>query len=51
MPYASQAQSRLIHAKAAEGVGWAQKFVADAAGSKVPRRQHVRRRRRGRGRL
>lgn len=42
MPYASQAQSRLIHAKAAQGVRWARKFVADAHGSKVPSVEHVR---------
>lgn len=55
MPYASQAQSRFIHAEAAQGIGWAKKFVADAHGSKVPRIQHVRKRRgdrrQGRGRL
>lgn len=56
MPYASEAQSRLIHAKAAEGVAWARKFVADAHGTKVPRVSRVDRRarrqkRRGRGRL
>lgn len=52
MPYASQAQSRLIHAKAAQGVQWARKFVADAHGSKVPPVERSRgRRRRGRGRL
>jgi len=27
MPYKSEAQSRFIHAKANEGMGWAKKFV------------------------
>jgi len=52
MPYASEAQSRLIHAKAAEGVPWAVKFVRDAHGSRVPRAKKVaalvKKRRRGR---
>lgn len=39
MPYESAKQSRFIHAKAAEGVPWARKFVADAHGSKVPKRK------------
>lgn len=53
MPYRSEAQSRFIHAKAAQGVAWAQKFVADAHGSKVPPINHVkealRKRRKRRG--
>lgn len=35
MPYASPAQSRFIHMKASEGVGWAKKFVNDSKGTKV----------------
>ena len=30
MPYKSGAQSRYIHMKAGQGVGWAEKFVRDA---------------------
>jgi hypothetical protein len=30
MPYASQAQSRFVHAKANQGVPWAEQFAADA---------------------
>lgn len=41
MPYASRAQSALIHAKAAQGVPWAQKFVRDSHGTKVPNVRHV----------
>lgn len=41
MPYRSQAQSEMIHAKAAQGVPWAVKFVRDSHGSKVPHIQHV----------
>lgn len=41
MPYRSQAQSAFIHAKAAEGVGWAKQFVADSHGEKVPKVRHV----------
>ena len=41
MPYRSEAQSRFIHAKAREGVGWAKQFVADSHGEKVPKVQHV----------
>lgn len=41
MPYRSQAQSGFIHAKAAEGVPWAKKFVADSHGTKVPKVRHV----------
>jgi len=41
MPYRSQAQSAFIHAKASEGVSWAEKFVRDAHGSKVPHVRHV----------
>lgn len=37
MPYASNRQSRFIHAKASEGVGWAKKFVADSHGTHVPK--------------
>lgn len=39
MPYASEKQSRFIHAKAAEGVPWAKKFVSDAHGTTVPKRK------------
>lgn len=46
MPYASEAQSRYIHMEAAKGVPWAEKFVADAHGSKVPKVQHVRHKKR-----
>lgn len=41
MPYASEAQSGFIHAKAAEGVPWAKQFVADAHGTHVPKVKHV----------
>lgn len=53
MPYSSEAQSRYIHALAAQGVKWAVKFVHDAGGTKVPKIDHVkkRHRRRGRGRI
>jgi len=53
VPYASEAQSRYIHAKAAEGVPWAVKFVHDAEGTKVPKIDHVRKKRKkkGRGRI
>ena len=56
MPYASEAQSRYIHLLAAQGVKWAVKFVRDAHGTKVPKIDHVKKRRRrrqrqGRGRI
>ena len=35
MPYASNRQSRFIHAKAAEGIDWAKKFVSDSHGTHV----------------
>lgn len=35
MPYQSVQQSRFIHAKAAQGVPWAVKFVHDAHGTHV----------------
>jgi len=35
MPYKSDKQAAFIHAKAAEGVPWANKFVADAHGTHV----------------
>lgn len=35
MPYASDKQNRFVHAKAAEGVPWAKKFVSDAHGTHV----------------
>lgn len=38
MPYESPRQSRFIHAKAAEGVPWAKKFVADAHGTHVKKK-------------
>jgi hypothetical protein len=53
MPYASEAQSRFIHALAAQGVKWAVKFVNDAHGTKVPKIDHVKKKLkpRGRGRI
>lgn len=51
MPYASLAQSEMIHALAAKGVPWAVKFVEDSHGSKVPKIDHVKKKlHRGRGR-
>lgn len=41
MPYASLAQSEMIHALAAKGVPWAVKFVQDSHGTKVPKIEHV----------
>lgn len=35
MPYRSKRQSRFIHAKAREGVGWAKRFVQHSHGTKV----------------
>ena len=35
MPYKSEKQAAFIHAKAADGVPWAQKFVSDAHGTHV----------------
>ena len=35
MPYQSKAQAAYVHAKAAEGVPWAKKFVAHSHGQKV----------------
>ena len=35
MPYKSEKQAAFIHAKASEGVPWAQKFVSDAHGTHV----------------
>lgn len=35
MPYKSDKQAAFVHAKAAEGVPWAQKFVSDAHGTHV----------------
>lgn len=35
MPYRSKKQAAFIHAKAAEGVPWAKRFVADAHGTHV----------------
>lgn len=42
MPYQSQKQSAYIHAKAAEGVPWAVKFVRDAHGSHVLKKHAIR---------
>lgn len=41
MPYRSLAQNAFIHAKAGEGVPWAEKFVADSHGETVPKIRHV----------
>lgn len=35
MPYESAKQSRYIHAKANEGVGWAKRFVKHSHGTHV----------------
>lgn len=42
MPSKSLAQDRLVRAKAAEGVAWAQRWIVDETGAKIPRVQHVR---------
>ena len=41
MPYKSLAQNRYIHMMASRGEHWAEKFVKDSHGTKVPRIQHV----------
>lgn len=46
MPYASVKQDRYIHAKAAEGIPWAKKFVADSHGTHVGAKVKRRRRKR-----
>lgn len=40
MPYASKKQAAYIHVKAAEGVPWAKRFVADSHGTHVKRVKH-----------
>jgi len=46
VPYASPKQAAFIHVKAAEGVPWAKKFVADAHGSRVAAKVKAKRRKR-----
>jgi hypothetical protein len=41
LPYQSLRQSRFIHAKASEGVPWAEKFVRDADRKPVNRKQII----------
>jgi hypothetical protein len=41
LPYQSQKQSAYIHAKAAEGVPWAEKFVRDAHGTHVLKKHAI----------
>lgn len=41
MPYSSAKQARFIHAKASEGVPWAEKFVRDADRKPVNRKQII----------
>lgn len=38
MPYQSVKQDRYIHAKAAEGIPWAVKFVQDSHGTHVKKK-------------
>jgi len=42
MPYASTKQRAYIHAKAAEGVPWAVKFIKDADKAKQPSNTYAR---------
>lgn len=51
MPSKSLSQDRLVRAKAAEGAAWAQKWIADEAGTKIPHIQHVRKVKRRRKKL
>lgn len=51
MPSKSLAQDRLVRAKAAEGAAWAQRWIADEAGTKIPHIQHVRKVKRRRKKL
>jgi hypothetical protein len=46
VPYRSKKQAAYIHARAAEGEGWAKKFVRDAHGTHVQKRRGKRRKRR-----
>jgi len=42
MPSRSLAQDRFVRAKAAQGASWAQKWIAEEHGMKIPHVQHVR---------
>ena len=46
MPYKSLAQSAYVHMMANRGEGWAKKFVEHSHGERVPRIEHVAKRKR-----
>jgi len=51
VPYQSEKQRRFIFAKAAEGVGWARKFIRDAGQTPPPIRHPSKTRKQRRRRL
>jgi hypothetical protein len=51
MPSASLAQERYVRSQAALGKAWAKKWIRDEKGKKIPRIQHVAKRKPGRPKL